>query len=100
MPRFLDSPRLRQVANLSDLIAYLRDELGWPIAPDTVLEDLTFDWSGTDTSVISQTCFRPIGTVCNWRKRLPLRFTSRLLQLGHWNNSGLTVTTNRMHRRP
>lgn len=31
MPRFLDSPRLRQVANLSDLVAYLRDELGWPM---------------------------------------------------------------------
>jgi len=39
------SPRLLQVANLSDLIGYLRDELGWPIAPDTVIDDLTFDWS-------------------------------------------------------
>ena len=36
--RFLDSPRLRQVANLSDLIAYLRDELGWLVAADVAPE--------------------------------------------------------------
>jgi len=48
MPRYLDSPRLRQVANLPGLIAYLRDELGWPISSDTVIDDLTFDWSAND----------------------------------------------------
>jgi hypothetical protein len=43
---------------------------------------------------------RPIGTVCNWRNRLPLRITSLLWQRGHTNNSGRVVSTNLMQPSP
>ena len=52
------------------------------------------------TSVISQTGLRPIGTVCNWRNRPPLRLTSGLLHFGQTNNSCRTASTNRMHPSP
>ena len=43
MPR-ADPERLGTIKRLDQLIAYLRDELGWPIESEN-LNELTFDWS-------------------------------------------------------
>ena len=49
MPKFASNPEpVQRIQSLPDLIAYLRDELGWPISLETVIEDLTFDWSAND----------------------------------------------------
>lgn len=40
----VDSERLRAIKTLSQLIAYLRDELDWPVETDEV-DDITFDWT-------------------------------------------------------
>jgi hypothetical protein len=49
MPKYAANPEpVQRIKTLPDLISYLRDELGWPIFPDTVADDLTFDWSGDE----------------------------------------------------
>jgi len=49
MPKYAANPEpVQRIKTLPDLIAYLRDELGWPISPDTVVDDLTFDWSADE----------------------------------------------------
>ena len=49
MPKYAANPEpVQAIKTLPDLIAYLRDELGWPISPDGVAEDLTFDWSADE----------------------------------------------------
>jgi hypothetical protein len=49
MPKYAANPEpVQNIKTLADLIAYLRDELGWPISPDTVADDLTFDWSADE----------------------------------------------------
>ncbi|MCX6992867.1 MAG: Eco57I restriction-modification methylase domain-containing protein [Kiritimatiellaeota bacterium] len=42
--KIADPDKLRSIKTLSALIAYLRDELDWPIEADE-LDELTFDWS-------------------------------------------------------
>lgn len=37
--------RLRKIKNFGQLLAFLRDELGWPIESVDDEDDLTFDWS-------------------------------------------------------
>ena len=48
--------QIRSIKNLTALIAYLRDELGWPIETDNI-ESLTFDYEaeelGLDPSFIA-----------------------------------------------
>jgi predicted transcriptional regulator len=49
MPKYAANPEpVQRIKTLADLTAYLRDELGWPISPDSVSDDLTFDWSGNE----------------------------------------------------
>ena len=49
MPKHAANPEpVQAIKTLTDLIAYLRDELGWPISQDTVADDLTFDWSADE----------------------------------------------------
>lgn len=49
MPKYAANPKpVRRINSLADLLAYLRDELGWPISANTVGDDLTFDWSADD----------------------------------------------------
>src|ERR1035441_4228883 len=52
------------------------------------------------TSVTSHTRFKPMGTVCNSRNRLPLRFTWALWHRGHTSNSCRAASTNRIHPPP
>jgi hypothetical protein len=40
MPTQPSGDQLRQIKRLDQLVAYLRDELGWPIGSDSI-EDLT-----------------------------------------------------------
>jgi alkylated DNA repair dioxygenase AlkB len=44
----IDPDHLRAVKTFPALVSYLRDTLDWPIDPDTVLDDLTFDWSSDE----------------------------------------------------
>ena len=49
MPRYAANPEpVQRISSLADFIAYLREELGWPISHETVIDDLTFDWSAND----------------------------------------------------
>jgi hypothetical protein len=49
MPKYAANPEpVQRIKTLADLISYLRDELGWPISPDGVTDDLTFDWSADE----------------------------------------------------
>jgi methylase of polypeptide subunit release factors len=49
MPKYAANPEpVQRIKTLADLVAYLRDELGWPISPDGVTDDLTFDWSADE----------------------------------------------------
>ena len=49
MPRYAANPEpVQRISSLADLLAYLRDELGWPIFQATVIDDLTFAWSAND----------------------------------------------------
>src|ERR1019366_3560224 len=52
------------------------------------------------TSVTSHTRFKPMGTVCNSRNRLPLRFTWALWHRGYISNSCRAASTNRMQPSP
>src|SRR5258705_13452683 len=39
---------IRDIHSASDLLAFLRDDLNWPIPDDAVIDELTFDWNGQD----------------------------------------------------
>src|ERR1035437_1995228 len=52
------------------------------------------------TSVTTHTRFKPMGTVCNSRTRLPLRFPWALWHRGHISNSCRAASTNRIHPAP
>ena len=41
------SSQLRSVKNLTGLVAYLRDELGWPVETDEI-EDMTLEYQPED----------------------------------------------------
>jgi hypothetical protein len=53
-----DPDRLRSVKTLPQLIAYLRDELDWPIEAEE-LEDLTFEFSPSELG-LKEGAFKPI----------------------------------------
>lgn len=92
-----DIERLRAIKTLPSLIAYLRDELGWPIEQGMVEEDLTFDYSPEELGIapgqavgikeIKQ--LRPMEANQPWgifwinfeKKRLPVVMLRRIL--GH-----------------
>ncbi len=50
MPQTLQPDRLIAVRDLSALLAFLRDELDWPIEGDQI-EEMTFDWSGEELKI-------------------------------------------------
>jgi len=41
-------PSLPDLRSADDLLAFLRDDLDWPLPEDALLDDLTFDWSDGD----------------------------------------------------
>ena len=45
MPRTRTLP---DIASAESLLAFLRDDLNWPVLQDALIDDLTFDWSGED----------------------------------------------------
>lgn len=46
----LDPTRLRRVRSIEDVVAFLADELDWPIGADD-LEEATFDWDPTELGI-------------------------------------------------
>jgi len=40
--------RLPNIASRDDLLAFLRDDLNWPLPDDALAGELTFDWTGND----------------------------------------------------
>ncbi|MEI7733464.1 MAG: hypothetical protein WCO56_28090 [Verrucomicrobiota bacterium] len=88
--------RLRAIKTLPSLIAYLRDELDWPITPDEA-EDITFDYNPEELGFETATAvhvkeikqLRPLVTRQPWgvfwvnfeKKRLPVVMLRRIL--GH-----------------
>ena len=40
--------RLRGIKTLPQLLAYLRDDLQWPLPDNAVADEISFDWSGED----------------------------------------------------
>jgi hypothetical protein len=49
---------LPQIQNAHALLAYLRDELDWPVPSGIQLEEFTFDWSDTDLKLSDSTTKR------------------------------------------
>ena len=41
-------PSLPDLRSADDLLAFLRDDLDWPLPEDALLDDLTFNWSNGD----------------------------------------------------
>lgn len=93
--------RLRDIKTFSQLIAFLRDELEWPIERGEDEDDLTFDWSddlGLEDSAhvgikeIKQ--LRPLEGGQPWgiffinfeKKRLPIVILRRILNA--WRGCG------------
>ncbi len=92
-----DIERLRAIKTLPSLIAYLRDDLGWPIEQGMVEEDITFNYSAEELGIapgqavgikeIKQ--LRPMDANQPWgifwinfeKKRLPVVMLRRIL--GH-----------------
>jgi hypothetical protein len=48
MPAHADLDRLRALKWFPQLIAYLRDELDWPVDGDAVEDDLTFQYAAEE----------------------------------------------------
>jgi hypothetical protein len=94
MPTNSDPERLRSVKTLSSLLAYLRDELDWPIDSDDV-EDVTFDYDPEELGFTADAVvhireikqLRPLVTGQPWgvfwvsfeKKRLPVVMMRRIL---------------------
>jgi hypothetical protein len=69
MPR---SPRLPQIASQIDLLAFLSDDLNWPLPEDALVDELTFDWTG-DELRLPQTAVQRLngGTIRQLRPLVP-----------------------------
>ncbi len=92
-----DIERLRSIKTLPSLIAYLRDELNWPIDRDMVEDDLTFEYSAEELGVAPGSAvgikeikqLRPMDAKQPWgifwvnfeKKQLPVVLLRRIL--GH-----------------
>lgn len=90
-----DIVRLRSIKTFKQLIDYLKDDLGWPIAADATEEEIEFDWtpeelgldatSAVDIKEIKQ--LRPLAEGQPWgiffisfeKKRLPIVILRRIL---------------------
>jgi len=86
--------KLRRIKRFDQLVAYLRDELDWPIERDD-FEDLTFDWDANELGIDLKTAariqdikqLRPMASGQEWGiffvkfepKRLPVVALRRLL---------------------
>src|SRR5437016_2532953 len=89
-----DVDRLRSIKTLPQLIAYLRDELGWPIEHDDA-EDITFDYQPEELGLDAKHAakikeikqLRPLDSKQPWgifwvnfeKKRLPVVMLRRIL---------------------
>ena len=94
--QYTDLDRLRSIKTLPSLVAYLRDELDWPIDADAI-EDVTFDYDPTELGFLAATAvhikevkqLRPLHANQPWgvfwinfeKKRLPVVMLRRAL--GH-----------------
>jgi len=52
-----DLDRLRSIKTLASLIAYLRDELDWPIESDDI-EDISFDYTSAELGIAAEAAVR------------------------------------------
>ena len=91
----MDTERLRSIKTLPSLVAYLRDELGWPIDQDAVEDDLTFDYEPEELGISAEHAvaikdikqLRPLDHRQPWgvfwvnfeKKRLPVVMLRRIL---------------------
>jgi len=94
MPTAPDFERLRSIRRLDQLLAYLRDELDWPVDSDDV-EDVTFDYDPEELGFTADAVvhireikqLRPLVTGQPWgifwvsfeKKRLPVVMMRRIL---------------------
>ena len=53
----MHADQLRQIKRLDQLIAYLRDELDWPIEPDDI-ENISFDYSASELGLDERAAVR------------------------------------------
>ncbi len=97
MPAHANLDHLRALKTLPQLIAYLRDELDWPVDQDAVENDVTFDYAAEELGFDSATAvhikeikqLRPLDSRQPWgvfwvnfeKKRLPVVMLRRIL--GH-----------------
>lgn len=101
-----DLDRLRSIKTLASLIAYLRDELDWPIESDNI-EDISFDYTSAELGIAAEAAvrikeikqLRPLNGAQPWgifwvnfeKKRLPvvvMRLILRALVLKKRAHSG------------
>ena len=102
-----DLDRLRSIKTLPSLVAYLRDELDWPIESDDI-EDISFDYTSAELGIAAEAAvrikeikqLRPLNGNQPWgifwvnfeKKRLPvvvMRLILRALVLKKRASSGL-----------
>ena len=92
-----DLDRLRSLKTLPQLIAYLRDDLDWPVGQDAVEDDVTYDYAAEELGFDESTAvhikeikqLRPLDSRQPWgvfwvnfeKKRLPVVMLRRIL--GH-----------------
>jgi hypothetical protein len=97
MPTQTNLDRLRNIKTLPSLIAYLRDELDWPLDQDAVEDDVTYDYAAEELGFDAATAvhikeikqLRPLDSRQPWgvfwvnfeKKRLPVVMLRRIL--GH-----------------
>lgn len=97
MPHHPNLDQLRSLKTLSQLIAYLRDELDWPVDQDAVEDDVTYDYTAEELGFDESTAvhikeikqLRPLDSRQPWgvfwvnfeKKRLPVVMLRRIL--GH-----------------
>ncbi|MGD1086848.1 MAG: hypothetical protein ABSA47_19090, partial [Verrucomicrobiota bacterium] len=97
MPPTPDLERLRSLKTLPQLIAYLRDDLDWPVNQDAVDDEVTFDYAPEELGFDAATAvhikeikqLRPLDSRQPWgvfwvnfeKKRLPVVMLRRIL--GH-----------------
>lgn len=72
MPAHADLDRLRSLKTLPQILAFLRDQLGWPLPDDALADELTFDWNGDDLR-LPQTTAQKLngGTIRQLRPLVP-----------------------------
>jgi predicted helicase len=97
MPAQADLDRLRSIKTLPSLIAYLRDELDWPVDQNAIEDDVTYDYAPEELGFDAATAvhikeikqLRPLDSRQPWgifwvnfeKKRLPVVMLRRIL--GH-----------------